>query len=154
MSEQTLPERPWEQGTPPVGRRCWDWHPTGLNDLPRIRREFRSRITTELEGAPPGGADSVEDMVMALDELMSNGIRHGRAPVGVEVCQTDDGWLLLVSDRAADDPPRPAAARDPARGGMGLGIVAGAATSSGWFAQDDVKVVWAVIPMRAEHLRP
>jgi anti-sigma regulatory factor (Ser/Thr protein kinase) len=95
--------------------------------------------------APPSG-DALEDTVVALDELMSNAIRHGRAPVEVEICACDDGLLVLVSDRASDKPPRPTSTRDPAQGGMGLGIVAKASTASGWFSEGDVKVVWAVMP--------
>lgn len=150
MPEETLPEAPWEMGAPPAGRTCWAWRPTGLHDLPAARRGFRDRVTRGLDGIAPQIGDSLEDVVMALDELMSNALRHGRAPVEVEVCATDDGLLLLVSDRAAEDPPRPTSTRDPALGGMGLGIVARASAASGWFPRGDVKVVWAVIPERPD----
>jgi anti-sigma regulatory factor (Ser/Thr protein kinase) len=99
-----------------------------------------------LDGLAPPSSDALEDAVVALDELMSNGIRHGRAPVEVEICVCDHGLLVLVSDRASEQPPRPTSTRDPAQGGMGLGIVARASTASGWFSQEDVKVVWAVMP--------
>lgn len=98
-----------------------------------------------LDDLPPLDGDPLEDAVVALDELMSNAIRHGRAPVAVEICACRHGTLVLVSDRAAEAPPRPTSTRDPAQGGMGLGIVARASTASGWFSRGDVKVVWAVL---------
>lgn len=146
MPDETLPEHPWVEGRPPPGRSCGSWRPKALEDLPRVRREFRQRMADGLEDLAPPSGDALEDTVVALDELMSNAIRHGRAPVGVEICACDDGLLVLVSDRASDKPPRPTSTRDPAQGGMGLGIVAKASTASGWFSEGDVKVVWAVMP--------
>ena len=88
----------------------------------------------------------IEESVLALDELMSNALRHGRAPVVVEACLTEGGVLLRVADRAAEDPPRPTSTRDPGDGGMGLGMIADFSLDCGWFAHDDEKVVWAVMP--------
>jgi anti-sigma regulatory factor (Ser/Thr protein kinase) len=89
---------------------------------------------------------ALEDTVGALDELMSNAIRHGRAPVLVDFCVCDHGLLVTASDHAADEPPRPTSTRDPARGGRGLGIVAQTSLASGWCSTGDTKVVWAVMP--------
>lgn len=146
MPDQQLPDRPWAEGEPPPGRSCASWQPTGLADLPQVRREFRQRMAAGLDELAPPSEDALEDAVVALDELMSNAIRHGRAPVEVEVCVCDDGLLVLVSDRAAEKPPQPTSTRDPAEGGMGLGIVARASIASGWFSRGDVKIVWAVMP--------
>ena len=146
MPDETLPEHPWAEGEPPPARTCWAWQPAGLDDLPRVRREFRHRMAGGLDGLAPLSGDALEDAVVALDELMSNALRHGRAPVEVEICACEHGLLALVSDRASEAPPRPTFTRDPAQGGMGLGIVAQASTASGWFTRDDVKVVWAVLP--------
>lgn len=99
-----------------------------------------------LDGLAPPSSDALEDIVVALDELMSNAIRHGRAPVKVEICVCEHGLLVLVSDRASEKPPRPTSTRDPSQGGMGLGIVARASIASGWFSQGGEKVVWAVMP--------
>lgn len=84
--------------------------------------------------------------MLALDELMSNGLRHGRAPVEVEVLANDEGFLLQVCDRAVEDPPQPTATRDPARGGMGLGMIAHVSLSCGWTTAEDCKVVRALMP--------
>ncbi len=90
--------------------------------------------------------DAVEECVLALDELTSNGLRHGRAPVEVEVRTDDEGLLLLVSDQAAEEPPQPTSTRDPSDGGMGLGMISHVSVACGWTARGDVKVVWALMP--------
>jgi hypothetical protein len=139
-----VPERPWQQAPPPTGDHCWSWAPDGLEDLPRVRREFQAHLTGPELGELD--TDRVRECVLALDELMSNGLRHGRAPVEVEVCSVRGGLLLMVSDRAADEPPRPTSTRDPGQGGMGLGMIASASVACGWEPETDLKTVWAVMP--------
>ena len=111
-----------------------------------VRREFRAWITAAAEDSPGLRENRVEESVLALDELMSNALRHGRAPIEVEVCASEGGVLLAVADRAAENQPQPTSTRDPSEGGMGLGMVADFALDCGWFAPGDQKVVWAVMP--------
>ena len=147
MSEQL--DRPWVQTRPPRGSVCRSWLPRHLRELPGIRREFRSWVTSAVPDQPGLRENRIEESVLALDELMSNALRHGRAPVDVEVCRTAGGLLLSVADRAAEDPPRPTSTRDPSHGGMGLGMIAELALDTGWYALGDHKVVWAVMPTHA-----
>ena len=139
-----MPERPWQQAPPPTGDHCWSWAPDGLEDLPRVRREFQAHLTGPELGELD--ADRVRECVLALDELMSNGLRHGRSPVEVEVCAADGGLLVLVHDRDTEHPPRPTSTRDPAEGGMGLGMVAHVSLACGWTTREDCKTVWALMP--------
>ncbi|SCX40673.1 Histidine kinase-like ATPase domain-containing protein [Klenkia marina] len=142
MAEHTTA---WQQHHPPEARPLWHWAPTGLADLPRIRRDLRDRISEHRTDGRPAVADP-DMFVLAVDELMSNALRHGRTPVEVDIGRTDDAWLLTVCDRAVEDPPRPALDRDPAEGGMGLGLVAHAALGEGWYASDAGKHVWVLLP--------
>jgi two-component sensor histidine kinase len=91
----------------------------------------------------PKGA--VERLLLVFEELVSNALRHGRAPVVVEVTTFDHCWLLDVSDAAVDRPPTPAVGRDAAYGGLGLYLVADLCGSHGWTVADDRKHVWARI---------
>lgn len=84
--------------------------------------------------------------MLALDELLSNALRHGRTPIEVQVCTSEGGVLLQVADHAAENPPQPTSTRDPSEGGMGLGMIADFALDCGWFAPGEQKVVWAVMP--------
>jgi anti-sigma regulatory factor (Ser/Thr protein kinase) len=137
---------PWIQSQPPRGTDCTSWSPQHLRDLSRVRREFLTWITSAADVSPRLRENRIEESVLALDELMSNALRHGRAPVDVQVCASDGGVLIQVADRAAEDPPRPTSTRDPSDGGMGLGMIADFALDCGWFAYEDQKVVWAVMP--------
>jgi len=137
---------PWIQGRPPHGSNCRSWSPQHLRELSRVRREFLTWITSVADASLRLRENRIEESVLALDELMSNALRHGRAPVDVQVCASEGGVLLQVGDRAAENPPRPTSTRDPSDGGMGLGMIADFALDCGWFTQDDQKVVWAVMP--------
>lgn len=136
----------WHRAPPPSGRHCWSWRPRDLQDLVRVRREFRIHLSTPADGWHTLDEDQVTQAVLALDELMSNALRHGRAPVDVHVGSTDDGYVLVVGDRANDEPPLPTRDRDPRDGGMGLSMIADTALTCGWDADDDVKSVWALMP--------
>jgi two-component sensor histidine kinase len=116
----------------------------GLAELTADRRRLSAALH---DGARPPGADegSVERLLLAYQELTSNALRHGRWPVGVTVTSTGTGWLLEVSDAAADRPPSPAIGRDPEQGGLGLRMVAQLCDAHGWDTDGDRKIVWARI---------
>jgi two-component sensor histidine kinase len=84
-------------------------------------------------------------MVLLFDELLSNALRHGAAPVLADIGQVGTAWLLMVSDRAAQVPPHPDPDRDPARGGLGLRMVADLASTYGWCSDAGRKHVRAVL---------
>ncbi len=92
--------------------------------------------------------DDLERLDLVLEELASNGVRHGRAPVEVAVHVADGGWLVAVTDAAPDRPPLAVTDRDPARGGMGLQMVARLADDHGWSVTGARKTVWALIAPR------
>jgi hypothetical protein len=138
---------PWEQRPRPASERALvigEWGPAGLADLTADRRQLSAALH---DGARPLVADegAVEGLLLAYQELTSNALRHGRWPVGVTVSSTDAGWLLEVSDAAADRPPSPAFGRDPGLGGLGLRMVAEMSNAHGWDTDGYRKVVWARI---------
>ena len=119
------------------------WAPTTPIDLTLQRLQLADAL-----GDTPGAAGSeegVERLLLAFEELASNALRHGRAPVRVAVTAFDGCWLLEVSDAAADRPPSPAHDRDPAQGGLGLPLVARISGAHGWQITADRKYVWARI---------
>jgi anti-sigma regulatory factor (Ser/Thr protein kinase) len=138
--------RAWVEARPPRGSDCTTWSPGHLSDLSAVRREFRAWIADATDDSPRPRENRIEESVLALDELMSNALRHGRSPVEVEVCTSEGGVLLKVVDHAVEDPPQPTSTRDPSDGGMGLGMIADFAVDCGWYAPGDQKVVWAVMP--------
>ncbi|MEI4273959.1 ATP-binding protein [Klenkia sp. LSe6-5] len=139
------PGTAWQERHPPEASPLWHWAPTGLTDLPGIRRDLRHRLAEHRSDDGRGVADP-DMFVLAVDELMSNALRHGRAPVEVDIGRAGDAWLLTVCDRAVEAPPRPEIDRDPVHGGMGLGLVAHAGVREGWYASDAGKHVWVLLP--------
>jgi signal transduction histidine kinase len=135
------PQRPPEPDTELTVR--WKGAPRVAADLTRLRRELHTAAGHRPE--QDDDADALDRLLLIFEELASNGLRHGRPPVLVLLATVPAGWLLDVSDSAADRPPTPARGRDAADGGMGLPLVARLATAHGWTVHGDRKHVWARI---------
>jgi anti-sigma regulatory factor (Ser/Thr protein kinase) len=85
-----------------------------------LRQALRGRLA-----AVDGPADVVEDFLLAVDEMVSNAVRHGRPPVGVRLWAAVGTLVCTVRDagRGWDAPFAgygPAHGDDLAAGGMGL----------------------------------
>jgi signal transduction histidine kinase len=134
----------WGEGLPPrVGSRdvtaTWDWSLTTVADVTAAR----VRLREELADRAVGRGATCDDVLLAFEELASNGLRHGRPPVRVAVVATRSGWQIEVTDTATDRPPVPAVGRDAAEGGLGLHLVARLASAHGWWVGGGRKTVWA-----------
>jgi hypothetical protein len=142
MSAPMWGERPPPQ--PSTDSAVWDGRPLALADITQLRLQLRAGLA---DGGRPREADEddVERLLLIFDELTSNGLRHGRAPVRVVVTTTGTGWLIDVSDAATDSPPAPAVGRAAADGGLGLVLVGRLSAAHGWTVQDDRKHVWAQV---------
>ena len=130
----------WLPATPPPASQGRTWDLSEIAELPRMRAELR-----ELLG---DGADAElrDRLVLALDEMASNALRHGGGSVRAAVRRAESAWLLEVSDAAADQPPTPAVGRDPSRGGLGLYLIAELSSAHGWYVEGGAKHVWALLP--------
>ena len=108
-----VPDEPLER-TPPLLADDDVVDPIGL------RRTLRRRLT-----AVDGPTDLVEDFVLAVDEMTSNAVRHGRPPVGLRLWAGPGTLVCTIRDsgRGWDDPFAgygPAHGDDLSAGGMGL----------------------------------
>jgi len=139
MHTTTWPQRPPEQVTDIAAR--WEGTPVTPADLFWVRRELRAAVR-HLPW-PTFDEGDLERLLLIVEELVSNGLRHGRPPVRVVATADSTGWLLDVSDAAADRPPAFARDRDPAAGGLGLPLVAGLSGRHGWLVHGERKHVWA-----------
>ena len=73
--------RPWVTGHYPTGfTQVWQESLAGLPALPSMRAAVRQLLSREdpVSSDPP---EWVEDLILVLDEISSNGLRHGTAPV-------------------------------------------------------------------------
>jgi two-component sensor histidine kinase len=123
------------------------WRLATAADVTSSRGGLREEVLTR---AADDDEDALERLLLAFEELASNGLRHGRPPVEVHVTATEGGWLIDVSDSAPERPPTPALGRDAADGGLGLYLVARLCAAHGWTVQHGRKHVWACVE-RALH---
>ena len=137
----------WTRQPPPdvsAADRTWTWEISRPADLTAARNQLRDDLTA---GGLPAGADleDVDRLLLAFEELGSNGLRHGGAPTLVRVAGCHNGWLIDVADARVDRSPVPAVDRDPALGGLGLHLVARLSACFGWTVLGARKHVWACL---------
>ena len=92
----------------------------GLTDLAMLRHDIR----TALAGAALS-AEAVDDLVLAISELVTNAVVHGQPPVRVRLWSTSNRLLCTITDQGPgfDDPFAgylPAGGNYLAHGGRGL----------------------------------
>lgn len=134
----------WPSASPPAGTAALHWRLQEVAELPRIRAELRRHATGS--SAEPIDPDLLDQLILALDEMASNALRHGGGSVEATVRLTRDAYLLEVSDSATGAPPAPAVGRDPSEGGLGLYLIAELSTEHGWYVRNGHKHVWALLP--------
>jgi signal transduction histidine kinase len=142
----------WDASEPPSipadGHR---WRLSGHLELSAMRRAARGLVARGAAAVPGGAGDvdhaeAVERVVLALDELASNALRHGGPPVSAELFDRGDTWLIVVTDSAIAELPVPAVGRPGGLGGFGLYIVADFSVAHGIEVWSDHKRVWAELP--------
>jgi anti-sigma regulatory factor (Ser/Thr protein kinase) len=136
----------WPSASPPPATPALSWELGDVAELPRVRAELRRHAADSGPSDGPHSADLRDQVVLALDEMASNALRHGGGQVRAAVRLTPDAYLIEVSDQAASAPPRPAVGRDPSEGGLGLYLIAELATEHGWYVSQGHKHVWALLP--------
>ena len=129
----------WPSARPPAAPDRFVWDLRTVAELPVVRAEVRAHL------AGPQLSDLRDRLVLALDEMASNALRHGGGHVRASVRPLADGWLIEVRDGAPGTPPTPAVGRDPSEGGLGLYLIAELATDHGWYVTAEAKHVWAVL---------
>jgi anti-sigma regulatory factor (Ser/Thr protein kinase) len=136
----------WPSASPPPATALLTWELEDVVELPRVRAELRRHPATTASADDPHALDVHDQLVLALDEMASNALRHGGGRVKAAVAETDDAFLVEVTDQAPASPPTPAVGRDPSEGGLGLYLIAEMATRHGWYVRDGAKHVWALLP--------
>jgi anti-sigma regulatory factor (Ser/Thr protein kinase) len=94
-----------------------------VRDLRGLRRQLADRAAEAKLG--PGSEPALEDFLLAVDEMTTNALRHGRPPVSLRLWATEARLVCTITDRGAgfEDPfigYGPAHGTDLSLGGMGL----------------------------------
>jgi len=124
------------------------WQLRDVAELPRLREDIRRHTAAGDQPDDQASADLRDQLVLAVDEMASNALRHGGGEVRAVLRLTEDSYLIDVSDQAQDSPPSPAVGRDPSEGGLGLYLIAEMASMHGWYVREGHKHVWALLPRR------
>jgi anti-sigma regulatory factor (Ser/Thr protein kinase) len=116
LTSLPVPPEPLETSQPLV-------HADSVRDLRRLRRDLAARAADA--GLPAGSEPALEDFLLAVDEMTTNALRHGRPPVDLRLWADDKRLVCTVTDRGAglQDPfigYGPAHGNDLSLGGMGL----------------------------------
>jgi len=136
----------WQPARLPHGfRELWCQELHSLAELARLRSRLREALTGSPTVERPEREHWSERLVLIADELTSNALRHGDAPVAAALSHSGEEWLIAVSDSSTEVPPTPAEGRDPGLGGFGLYLVADLAVRHGWHRARGAKTVWAVV---------
>jgi hypothetical protein len=136
----------WECARPPYPFvEVWCQELTALGELAALRARLRASMTGSSTVDHPEREHWSERLVLIADELTSNALRHGGAPIAAVLGRRDDAWLIAVRDSAVDVAPMPARGRDPGLGGFGLYLVADLSTAHGWYTERGTKTAWAVV---------
>jgi anti-sigma regulatory factor (Ser/Thr protein kinase) len=136
----------WPSAAPPRADDGLSWELDDVAQLPALRADVRRYATRHARRDDRDSTDLRDRLVLALDEMASNALRHGGGWVRATLGLTSECYLVQVTDTAAGSPPVPAVDRDPSEGGLGLYLIAELATRHGWYVSDDAKHVWALLP--------
>ena len=136
----------WPSAYPPPAAPVLTWQLRDVAELPRLREDIRRHTDVAVRPDDEASADLRDQLVLAVDEMASNALRHGGGDVRAVLRLTEDSYLIDVSDQAQDSPPSPAIGRDPSEGGLGLYLIAEMASMHGWYVREGQKHVWALLP--------
>jgi anti-sigma regulatory factor (Ser/Thr protein kinase) len=95
----------------------------GVRDLRGLRRDLSVRASDAT--LPEGSGPALEDFLLAVDEMTTNALRHGRPPVDLRLWAGEKRLVCTITDHGAglQDPfigYGPAHGADLSLGGMGL----------------------------------
>lgn len=128
---------------PPVNACAQRWRRAfpGELDQARAARRFASAL---LAGCP-----ELDEVLLAVDELVVNALRHTKSgqPGGVftvEIARWDGAVSVAVTDEGAPSEPAVTDADDDAEAGRGLRTVSLLASGWGWFGNDRSRTVAAL----------
>ena len=115
LADLPVPAEPLESREPLV-------RADSVRDLRGLRRDLAARAAHAL---PAGSEPALEDFLLAVDEMTTNALRHGRPPVDLRLWADEKRLVCTITDRGAglQDPfigYGPAHGDDLSLGGMGL----------------------------------
>lgn len=100
------------------------------------------------------GEDSIGDLVIAVNEIATNGVRHGSPMAELHMWSTDERVFAEIRDHGTWAPPATAGSTPPsadAEGGMGLWVTRQICSAVHIRTGDDGTVVVLEMPLPARY---
>lgn len=105
----------WQsRAVPPGFATVWQHDLYSLAELVHLRARLRTELTGSPVVAHPEREHWSERMVLIVDELASNGLRHGGPPVGATLSGCGDRWMIAITDSRPENHPNPHRGATPA----------------------------------------
>jgi anti-sigma regulatory factor (Ser/Thr protein kinase) len=124
---------------PPRGRSLGEWSLRADVHSARLARRLVSQ-------AMEGGAEALRRRAaLVTSELVTNGVRHARGRLVLQVLQLRDGVVVTVADDSVAPPVVRTSGHKLAEDGRGLLIVERISDQLGWARTPTGKVVWAAV---------
>ncbi|TDD74232.1 ATP-binding protein [Actinomadura darangshiensis] len=125
----------------PTSAQRWRRDFPGELDQARAARRFTAALLT--------GCPELDDVLLAVDELVVNALRHTKSgqtggTFTVEITRWDGAVAVSVTDEGAPSEPTVADAEDDAESGRGVRTVSLMAAGWGWFGNDRSRTVTAL----------
>ncbi|HET8616920.1 MAG TPA: ATP-binding protein [Actinomycetales bacterium] len=124
---------------PPRGESLGEWP---LRPDVRSARLARRLVSQAMDGV---GEALKRRAALITSELVSNGVRHARGGLVLQVLQLRRGIVVAVADDSAAPPVVRPAGRKLVEDGRGLLIVERISDELGWARTPTGKVVWASV---------
>ena len=91
----------WQPLEMPAGfARIWHQDLNSIAELVHLRARLRAELTGSATVVHPEREHWSERLVLIADELASNALRHGGAPVRAALSRSGEDWLIAVDDSA------------------------------------------------------
>jgi anti-sigma regulatory factor (Ser/Thr protein kinase) len=114
---------------------------TPLHTAASAARDARQTVRAALaQWQIPGCLD---DALLIVTELVSNALRHGAAPIELDLRLTDQTLRIAVSDALPARAPTPLQSDTAQASGRGLLLIAATSARWGWDTGRQSKTVWA-----------
>jgi serine/threonine-protein kinase RsbW len=128
---------------PPPTAELRRWRLHGHDELCSLRASLHQALSEIRTADGDDVAEISERVALVATELATNALQHGRPPTTVRLLRQDDDVVLDVADHNPGDAPLAATLTLAGQRGRGLPIVRAMSRDVGWYAQGDVKHVWA-----------
>ena len=138
---------------PPPATVVQQWVVADYAELRLLRADLRQAIETQTSDPDRELDDVAARMAIVATELATNALNHARSEAVVRLSRTKTTFVLDVADELPSVPPKMAENSRLGTRGRGLHITQELALDTGWYSNENSKLVWAEFGIPRRHRR-